>query len=73
MLQPGEKVLLVGEHRKLHWAAPWRAMTGTTAAHPAVSEGAKTATRRLDAIAAAGFTHVFFNLKSAAGPPTRSC
>jgi hypothetical protein len=60
-----EKVLLVGEHRKLHWAcrvegSDWYDQPRIL---PFLRE-ARDADSLLDEILSAGFTHIFFNLNA---------
>jgi hypothetical protein len=72
-LAPGQKVLLVGEHRKFHWRCAVEGNDWYDA--PRILpflKGAQTADEALDAIAAAGFTHVYFNLDEWWGWPTES-
>ena len=59
-----DKVLLVGEHRKMHWqcnveGADWYDMPRILP----FLRGAASVDDLLDAIRAAGFTHIFFNLQ----------
>ncbi|MBN1866120.1 glycosyltransferase family 39 protein [Candidatus Sumerlaeota bacterium] len=62
-LGPGDKVLLVGEHRKMHWRTPvegndWYDLPRI---QPFLRESG-TADEVLDRLREAGFTHLFFNL-----------
>ncbi len=62
-LGPDEKVLLVGEHRKMHWLC--RVEGNDWYDSPRIRpflRGAADADAVLDALSQAGFTHVFFNL-----------
>jgi len=62
-LGPDEKVLLVGEHRKMHWLC--RVEGNDWYDSPRILpflRGATDADSVLDALRQAGFTHVFFNL-----------
>jgi hypothetical protein len=62
-LTPDEKVLLVGEHRKMHWLC--RVEGNDWYDSPRILpflRGAADADAVLDALSQAGFTHVFFNL-----------
>jgi len=69
-LGKGERVLLVGEHRKMHWGCAvesndWYDM-------PRISpflRQAENVDGLLDALLQAGFTHLFFNLDEWGWPP----
>jgi len=63
-LKPTDKVLLVGEHRKMYWRC--RVEGSDWYDQPLILsylQKAKTADALLDAIKANGFTHIFFNLE----------
>ena len=71
-LKPTDKVLLVGEHRKMHWLCPvegndWYDQPRIL---PFLNQ-AKDADQLLEILLAQGFTHIFFNLDEW-GWPTRA-
>ena len=62
-LKPSDKVLLVGEHRKMHWLC--RVEGNDWYDQPRILpflNQAKDADQLLDILLAQGFTHIFFNL-----------
>jgi hypothetical protein len=63
MIKPGEKVLMVGEHRKFHWQC---AVEGSdwydTPSYLAELRSSPNADAFIDALQKRGITHVFFNL-----------